>query len=266
MLRFILFLLIASGGLGAQSVDYGERGWQLSLTVGDWRFRQPRDITGVSAADTMTVIRGTRTFRPRPIDTLLLADGPIVYYVPNSSLPTGDDRTRQLIALVRLQAHRRYPSGMEFGIGFAYDGYTDDDNFPPTGALPTDYFYSRTRSKSRYYALSSTVTYNFRKRNRLQPYAGLLMTFGINFFDYLGGEKVYPIHDTVLPADPIAPRFRQQTIFDWDTDILAGVNYWLSPRFSVGVEAAVRSYLLPVPRAFQLRYRLGANRETDDRR
>jgi hypothetical protein len=84
--------------------------------------------------------------------------------------------------------------------------------------------------------------------------------FGLSHSSFLGSRKVFPgLGRESELVNNVVERFRENTILDFDLDLLAGINYQLSDRLLIGIEASLSRYFLPIPQALQVRYRLKGN-------
>jgi hypothetical protein len=94
----------------------------------------------------------------------------------------------------------------------------------------------------------------------LRPYFGLQSRFGATRSEALLIARVFPgLNEEIDLTENIVERFRTNTIFDAELDLLAGINYQLGGRLAIGIEASVSRYF--IPGTLQLRYRLGKDRE-----
>jgi hypothetical protein len=240
---------------GQKANPFG-KGFQISLTLEPDLQRKFTLRPYVTAADTLPIdrLRFGRNFQRRA-DTIQLNGNNVLYWFEDE-LNREVERKQAIFNLIsRIKIHYRFGGGIEISGGFTYSGYTDVKSTNDINGLPNDFFYSTSETRFDRAGFLTGLTYHFGKNSRFQPYAGLQLDMAISFYTYRVGKNSFPGLDVELPSE-VSERFRKNTIFDFDLDLLAGFNYQLNDRWAIGLEAELTRYLLPVPAALQIRYRL----------
>ena len=99
-----------------------------------------------------------------------------------------------------------------------------------------------------------------------RPYLDLHVRFGARHTKGYRFTQIFPgLNEEIGSIENIVERFRTNTIFDIDLDLLAGINYQINDRLLIGIEAHLSRVLLPAPRALQVRHRLGNARKEQSR-
>jgi hypothetical protein len=264
-MRFALILLFVFPLCLTAQVDPFGNGFQISLTLEPTWQRNLTIRPRVTAADTVLwrggLTQGRLSGRRFPPDTIRFNGTETVYY----SEPTLDRTVRRKQAIFKLlssvRLHYRFNNNFEISTGLLFQQYDDDRRPQSVEEFPEDFFYSASRSRSTYFGVGTDATYHFLRDRKFRPYAGLQLRTAIFHFETRGIQWVFPGENREEPRlDELRPAFRQNTIFDFDLKLLAGVNYQFADRWMVGFEAHLNRYLIPIPRALQVRYRLGSNR------
>ena len=264
MRHLVVLLLLLPVCLSAQKkdVDIFGKGWYLSLTV-QAEIKSEFTLTPfVTANDTLPRTGVITTFRRFP-DTVRLNGNETVYF--REPELQRDVRREQAVVnfLSSIRVHYRSNNRLEYTFGLFYQPtYEDLPRTNEFSGLPENFFYTSYGVKKISGGLVGDITYHLRKGKRLRPYLGLQSWFGATRSEALLVARVFPgLNEEINITENIVERFRINTIFDWDLDLLAGINYQLGDRLAIGIEAKLGQYLIPIPRAVQIRYRLGKVRE-----
>lgn len=260
MRHLIILFLFLPVCLSAQRNDlktFG-KGWYLSLTL------EPKISTSfnlrpsVTALDTLPLaINSFQRLYARRADTIRLNGNESLYYY-EEGLSRKASREEAIFSLLnRVSIHYRFKGGLEFSSGFYYLSYTENNSTDETTGLPQDFYYNSSVIHRREGGFSLAARYNFLKARRIQPYLGLRTTFGVERIESISTARTFPLLGEQIESE-IAERFRINSILTYRLYLLAGINYQVNDRFSVGLEFFLSRYLLPsYPRALQIRYRLG---------
>lgn len=262
-MRYVFLLLFLFPVLLFAQVTPIGKGWQLSLTLEPSWQRKLNVTPSVTSMDTVarTPFDGnTRQIRfPRRPDTVRFAGTETIYFA-ESALSRSVRREKAIFELLAgLRLHYRTRYGLEFSAGLFYRRTEQDGRIASTDDFPEQFYYRSTSSTKTYYATAYNATYHFLQQKRFQPYAGIELRTGLVRQQLTAVTAIFPAEDREeqrLAA--ILPQFRTQTIFDFELRLLAGVNYQLADRWSVGLATSLNRFLLPgLPNALQVRYRLG---------
>lgn len=266
----ILFLFLPVC-LSAQKedVDIFGKGWYLSFMLQPEVSSKFSLTPYVTANDTLPREVGVISYNfPRRSDTIRF-DGNETFYYREPGLQRKVDREQVIYNLLAsIRFHYRLDEKLEISAGFFFlPTYNDEEKTEgfPVG-LPNDFFYSSYGTKETFGGLIGDFNRHFRKGKRLRPYLGLQGRFGARHIKGYRLTQVFPgLNEEAGSIENIVERFRTNTIFEIDLDLLAGINYQISDRLLIGLEAHLGRFLLPVPRALQVRYRLGNSRKDQSR-
>ncbi|TXF89944.1 hypothetical protein FUA23_08275 [Neolewinella aurantiaca] len=262
MHRIIILFLFLPVCLTAQQNDISifGKGWYLSLMLQpevDSKFILTPYVT---ANDTLPRSTGT-VYNPYPrfgVTSPLDGDETLYYEEPNLRRKAEREQIiYNLLASIRF--HYRVDERLEISAGFFFLPTFNDEEITedPFEDLPDDFYYSSWGTKETYGGLMADFNYHLRKGKRLRPYVGLQGRFGVRHTEGIRLSQIFPgLNQEVGSIENVVERFRVNTIFDFDLDLLAGINYQLNDRFVVGLEAHLGRFLVPVPRALVVRYRL----------
>lgn len=266
----IILIILLPTCLFAQKNDvkiFG-KGWYLSVML------QPE----ISSKFTLTpYVTANDTFPrkvgvvpnnfPRRSDTIRF-DGNETLYFREPGLQRKQNRDQAIYNLLAsIRFHYRLDERWEISAGFFFlPTYNDEERGEDFSGLPNDFFYSSWGTEQTYGGLMGDFNYHLRRGKRLRPYLGLQGRFGARHTKGYRFTQIFPgLNEEIGSIENIVERFRTNTIFDIDLDLLAGINYQINDCLLVGIEAHLSRFLLPAPRALQVRYRLGNSRKEQSR-
>jgi len=258
-LVFLFFLLPVYLFAQQKNVDIFGKGWYLSLTL-EPQISSEFDLSPyVTANDTLAREIGLTGSLPFRFADTVMIDGNDVIYYNEPGLRRNVSRAEAIFSLLgSVRFHYRENDRFEFSAGFFYrTNITDEERTDDFSAFPNDAYYFTSVNKNIYGGIVTDFNYHFRKDKRLRPYLGMEMRFGLSHTRNLGGRQIFPgLGQESDLAFYIVERFRKNTILDFDLDFLAGINYQVSNRVAIGIEARPNRYFLPIPAALQVRYQL----------
>lgn len=253
----LLLILLAASSLTAQTVLPIGEGWQVSvgLEINQRTRLASNPVIYVTAADTLPPDPADFLGFPRLTREIDLGNGPITFYQELNY----DDTDRlaealtQLIPSVRL--HRRNAKGLEYSFGLFYSAYRRDQRLAGGSGLPDDYFIIQNETTEWRAGVRTSFVYNLLRDKRFQPYAGIMIDFGVNQSKYIRTYRQFPILgiEQDLGAT-VVERFRVNTLLDLDLSVTAGINYRLSERFALGLNMALWGGTGERSAGIQLRY------------
>lgn len=265
-MRLLIFALLVLPSLAtAQTTDQPSANsrWHLSLSVFPGFDRSDFFTTYVTAADTVArqprTIAGRTLLPRREADTLQLGGIDEIYFSENA-FASNEAAGSSLKLGFQLKAHYRFPNGLELSAGFFYQRYAISHRRADAALLPAGAFYSVRTLRSTRAGISWAGSYHFLRTRRIQPYLGLRGFSLISHSRISNSQLVSPDRPEVFDR-PITPRFANNTIFDFEMEVFAGLSYQFSSRVNVGLEARIPLSGIPIPEPSNLivRYRLGRN-------
>ena len=269
MLRLLpLFLLIGSS-LAAQSDKFDryavlplQNTFALSLTVTPDRVDGTFNQLWVRAAD--TIDRGAtfpdsdlRLFDRRTIEVdrpdgtreiLYVEDG----YGEDGRLEQADPEVQLRFSL---RGHYRFGNNFGLNAGINYLGYSERRAVLPTDDLPREFFYTTNTNRVRTAGLVIGAEYYLLPYSRFQPFAGV-RSF-VNLREQTVTNRALVSADGSFSQPQSVDNIDNQNVtFDLDLDLVLGVAFRVSNRFSVGIEGGSGTSFRRFIGDLQVRYHL----------
>lgn len=275
LLRFILlFCLALAAGSTLHAQRDGDakrlfpplgRTWSVSLTASpDQRFLSSPSLF-LRAADTVarTFLPGDRTFLLGPRDSIIVVGetGAIETFFRAASAPFVERPAveTRINTRLSLQGHYRFAFGLELALGVNHYSYAYTQRVQPDREVPDRYVFTTREVNQSSTGGVFSVTYQFVKFSRWQPYAGIRMFLNLTRYSVNNPRLETNFSDWTEPQ-LIAEQFLSSTIYDSNLDFLIGLQYRISPRLSIGLEGSSSSSLLPYFGDVQVRYNFGPGR------
>lgn len=233
--------------------------WQISFTASPDRTKNIVSTIYVTAADTIErTSRDDNRLRllSRGTDTLSVEGfGTNVYYSEGGYGNNGVVELEAPEVRIRfsLEGHYRLANNIEIGLGINHLSYDRERRIKPTDNLPDDFFYFVSNDRITSTGLVASLAYQLLDVSRFQAHVGLRTFWNIRTFETSDRRLESPFVDDRFDR-PTNSASQKSTILDLNLELMIGLGYRLSDRFTVGLEFNPATITGPYYADFQARY------------